>query len=229
MEINENLILETLQKLSSPILAFSCSKTKSEKHILTHLAYHMEQQLKTEENDGWCTNIEYPYKHLIQKSLSLLKGKRADLAIVDKKCPDKCYAVFEAKLSYSFDCYTTYFEKMKDAIAKDLRRLLKINNVMVQNEIINVKKFFLQFLVHYQANEVPNCISAYGTTHNREMENNFKDNSEMLDKAEQKLISYIEELKRKYDVKALKPLRITLGSYMDINVILSVIVIYTDK
>ncbi len=226
MKLDSKFFIQVFKNIKSPVLAFSCCKAKAEKAILTQFAFHIEKYFIKNGINDFYTWIEYVYSHFLSYDNNPFKYIRADLAIVNKTCSDMCYAVFEAKLNYSFDCFTAEFEKMKKAICKDLSRLEKIATNK-KNE--KVGKFFLQFLVHYKADEVHDYIFVYGAGHNAAVKKHSS-NLQLVEEAEKKITNYIiNEVKKKFKIKSHDRERITLGSYKGRNVILSVILIELEE
>lgn len=226
MKLDNRFFIEIFRNIKSPILAFSCCKSKAEKAILNHFAFHIEKNFKENEIDNLFTWIEYAYSHFLTYNNDPFKYIRADLAIVDKNDSDDCHAVFEAKLNYTFDCFTSEFTKMKEAICNDLSRLEKI---ALNKKHERVRKFFLQFLVHYHADSVHDYIFVYGAGHNNAVK---KCNSHLLviEKAENKTFNYIKnEVGKKFTINSYGLERITLGSYKGNKVILSVILVELEN
>jgi len=146
MKLDNRFFIHTFKNIKSPVLAFSYCKAKAEKAILNQFVYHIEKNFVENGIDNFYTWIEYVYGHFLDYNDNPFKYIHTDLAIVDKKCSDRCYAVFEANLNYTFDCFTSEFANMKEAICNDLSRLEK-STLNKKHE--KVRKFFLQFLVHF--------------------------------------------------------------------------------
>ena len=219
------MFLEIFKEISSPVLAFECCKAKSERVILNNFAYHIERKMEEINKNNIYSWLEYVYSHFLNNQPKPFKYIRADLALVDKLNPDMCYAVFEAKMNYTFDCFRAEFENMKKAMENDLTRLVQITTNKMGK---NLQEYFLQFLVHYSKNNVHDYDFVYGTGHNSTVSKN-NSHEYVIKEAERIFDEYIEtEVFKKFDIQEYKKDRISLGFYKGVEVKLSIFMLELD-
>lgn len=183
--------------LPSDYYSYLLSKTKAEKELLEFLGYRIEQTTE------YISRVEFTNK--------IYNCSRMDLAILDEEYVPK--EIIEAKFYYSFNGYRIHTQQLakKLEVEKDVQKLESIPK--------SINKYFVLFLVHFKANEIP-PLFPYFDTHNKVMskfEAQGLTNSDLRNQSIEVAKQYLKEKGLIVEVKEFE-----VGEYDHIPVILQV-------